>query len=396
MKSFKTLLCAVILAATSTPLRAQQNKQVQPSASRHEKAWQAESRKEWAPTFEHDLQTMKPKLAAIRQGKLSPHDSFVVYRRMMMDYSGLGLMKSTEAVAISNEWKEFMGQHPQLLAHPPTDIELPEERAAREAYEAARKKKIAEVNAEAKHFVPKDSESLDTLGYGRHMVLVYQYHLEFYDLPAGMEIKRKRPSRISPIQLYVNGQVVYRSNIAALELKPFKVMTFQHRIQTSRDGSGPLEFHNFIWVCDDLVGGYSFSTDEEYLILSRYPHGIMPWLNKSAEYKEFCGAISPEGKIIYQLPIKQHVPDTAFKLWDMNRDDTATRILVGRVITNTITAADASSEEGGGYAAGTVVHYIGDFRKTLLYIYPDKLETFTKKDGAKLDQALKKHGFISQ
>ena len=85
----------------------------------------------------------------------------------------------------------------------------------------------------------------------------------------------------------------------------------------------------------------------------------MPWINKSGEYGNFCGAISLAGKIIYELPIKQHLPDRLFE-FGASQGEKNMEIDIG--------SRNYPEEDSGE----TNVH---DFREALMWTYPNKLKT---------------------
>ena len=314
---------------------------------------------------------------------------------MLTDYGLLHSTGTAEAVQLSREYQVLFKKHPDYIQR--RFLRTHGQEARRKAAREAEEKKSQDMAEKRKNFVPSDTSIFGVLGYGHHAVVVYQYHVGFYNLPSNVVLKRQRPSPKAPLLLYSNGHVVLHDKTFIRDLKPFKVMTFQHKIQTSRRLSiaGPLEFRHFIWVCDDLLGGYVCSNDEECRILdNEYPatNGIIPWINQSGEYHQFCGAISPEGKIIYQIPFKQHMPDTALQLGRMNHEGTSIIIHVGEIITGK-EHCDDKNPLNADCDEGLPFNDIGNFRKNLIYTYPNRLEVFSTKDGDQFAKALMDHKF---
>jgi hypothetical protein len=125
----------------------------------------------------------------------------------------------------------------------------------------------------------------------------------------------------------------------------------------------------------------------------KYPdsNGWMPWVDKTAEYADFCGAISPEGEIIYRLPVKQHFPDTVYQVWQTNTAGTSIYLKVGSVYTKTVV------DDGNLVDAtpGEKIQVWGKCRQNLIYTFPDKLESFGPNDLDKFKNAMKAAGYTA-
>jgi hypothetical protein len=95
-------------------------------------------------------------------------------------------------------------------------------------------------------FVPKDLEVYGVQGYDHHAVLVYQYHLEFYDLPEDIVVGHEPEHPNNPPLLFKKGKREFIRDIPSLGLKPMNVMRFQHRIKFPSIAAH--EDRNFIWA----------------------------------------------------------------------------------------------------------------------------------------------------
>lgn len=333
-----------------------------------------------AQLLQNEVASLKPKLDEFHQGKRSDSDGLFLLWRIMADMNSLGQMDTPEWKSMLDEWKALRAKRPEFTTHPPMALE--ESKQVQQKAELDRQQRDQELAAKrASPFTPKDTKITAVLGYDQHAVFVYQYRVEFFNLPPDMKLTQERPG--SPVRLYNQGKTVSPRDTISLNLQPFKTITFKHRIQSSDGWSGPLK--NFVWVCDDVLSQYTGADDEEELILG---NKARTWMNESAEHSNFCGALSLDGKILYQLPIKQHAPDTAIKVFRTNSDGTTVWLEVGEVVEGKITDKDTESEQ----KPGTRYQYIGNYREILLYTYPDKLETFNINETDKIASAFKSHG----
>ena len=394
MKVFKILLYAAILAAAVMPLCAQGqgHQNSQPSASQQDlanrantKALREQIRLAIRKASQGKLAELQSMLKDYHAGKYTARQGHAILFRLLLTYSVLGSTQSLDCQAARAEYKQLRKEHPEFVKHPMQDlfnIELPSQKAARGAEEGHEQ----QLKEEAKNFMPTDSNVSAIYGYGNHAVFLYQFKLAFFNLPPEFEVKSRNPNSSLPIlTLYRNNQIIYNSEIspAKLGFKPFKVLSFYYDLQPAGE-IGPEKFKYFIWACEDVLhdGQYAGSNDNEREILEkRYNNGAMPWVDKSADYKNFCGAISLDGKIIYQLPIKQHSPDTLFNVSPiMNSSGTSIYINVGQRIYET-------DEDGNS------LPMIGKIRELLIYTYPNKLEKYNAENIAAIRKALIEHGF---
>ena len=331
-----------------------------------------------AKASRQDLDRLKPKLEEYRQGKRDAHDGYVIMFRMLQDYARLKEGGSPKAKALFEEFNQLKKQHPEAqksvswVVHSGSvtliknDFYTKGEKAAREA-EKTKEQKIKE---EAKTWEPSDINPQRLFGFGKRLVVQYQYKLAFYDLPPSVTIKNKFRVQLSngmvmkqdktnaPIGLFSGGQ-----EIPFTQFSPNKVMTFRHRIRilphrVNIQGNPNLFDHPF-WACIDLMNGYTpYSSKERKMVQEKGFLYQMPWTNSSGQYDNFCGAINLDGSIVYRLPIRQHLPDRILSLYHISPDGKRTVIIEGR----------ASSGVDDEFVVDPV-------RKTLIWEYPDKLKT---------------------
>ena len=316
--------------------------------------------------FARRIQKWQKQIDSCSPPSCDDSDRVVLLTRILINDRLLG--RGSDAAATMAQIRVILKKNPKLIHYG----QLPNQTHAELAEQEAEKQKREELAK--KSFVPKDSSCLGIMGEDRDAVFLYQYHLEFYHLPKDMPPLGN--SRNTPQAPYgICDQILPK-----YAWKPFKTMTFKHRI-SDVSGYERIKDVKIIWICPDELEGdyYSGSTDEERAIIqAKYHDKPMPWVNSSAEYGYFCGAISLDGKIVYQLPIRQHSPDTLFQFGDMGKEGKSLEIKVGKLMTG-------DGEDGPE-------SFVGDFWETLIWTYPDHLQTFEKKDAAGLSEALKKAG----
>lgn len=230
--------------------------------------------------------------------------------------------------------------------------------------------------ANAGSFSPKDSRPISIYGADHQAVIQYQHHLDFYTLPDSMTVRRKSPHARIEIYDSATKKSIGVRNLADLNRRPDKVVTFRNQIQLSR--FGPSEWH-FVWACDSVLELYSPSDKaEEQILKEKYPNGYR-LRDESSQEKEFCGAIGLDGKILYRLPRTQNPPHTIFSVGPTTPDGQVVIISVGSF-------EEVKNEDG------EVFQQVGHIREALVWTTPDKLETIQVKDAAQVNALLSTHG----
>src|SRR6185312_6903732 len=330
--------------------------------------------------YEKDVEQLKIKLEEYHQGKRDDNDGGAILSNLLHDYAVLGSSTTADASAVKAEWQNLLSKHPEFKSKHPR---LHEEVTAIEARKAAGK----ELEAKGKNFSPKDSRYFEIVGHDDEMALVYQYHVEFFKLPSSMKVERDQRAHF---HINVNGQAVRGGKgIRALGLKPIKTIWFAHRINAPHDIYESSD-SKFLFVCDDLMGAYSGSDAQESKVLwakSPDTNGTIKWTIASADYPEFCGAFSLGGEILFQLPIKQHLPDTVIQVWHTSRDGLSAELRVGEVIEMSVDAQHVVDS-----SIGEKITDFGNVRKVLIYTFPNSLETYDAVDDAGIKAARSAHG----
>ena len=201
-----------------------------------------------AQLLQYEVANLKPKLDEYHQGKRSDSDGFFLLWRIMADMNSLGQMDTPEWKAMLDEWKAIKLKRPEFATHPPMALE--DAKQAQRKADQERQQRAKELAAKrAAPFKPKDTKIVAVLGNDQRAVFIHQYRLEFLDLPSEMKLAQDRPG--APVRLYDQGKTVALRDVGALNLKPSKTMTFQHRLQFADGRAGPLK--NLVWVCDDIL-----------------------------------------------------------------------------------------------------------------------------------------------
>lgn len=181
--------------------------------------------------------------------------------------------------------------------------------------------------AEARKWVPSDSTPHMTYAFKDSRIVRYQYRLEFF----------KGNSK-----------------------KPVRVMRFKHSLlvephSSSWDGGN-------ILVQTNPESGYCATNDEEKrkILLLGGRYDCTPWINKAAEYENFCGIVSPAGEIVFQFPEEKR-PERWYSLVGIAAQGKRAAILVGPEGKIDQPADDAESDRGP------------IFDDIWIWEYPDKL-----------------------
>src|SRR5579859_888453 len=163
------LLCLSMLLCSSRAAYAQNSL----SPEQKHKQWE-----------EKELARWKAMLDEYRQGKRDDNDGAAIFFNVMHYYNVLRSSTTTEAIQAKKEWQALLVKHPDFRLNPPLHIH--EEIEARKAEQEL----VRTLDAKAESFTPKDSRVFNVLGYEGHMVLVYQYHIDFFHLPSSMKLER--------------------------------------------------------------------------------------------------------------------------------------------------------------------------------------------------------------
>lgn len=305
------------------------------------------------------LSDLKVQLDECRKGKRSEAEKYVILKRVLRTYGMLRQSDSADAKAVKKEWDELLKNHPEYVANPPT--ELKEETELRKKQDAEAKG----IKEKAGKFVPNDARVAGLYGADNKIMAQYQYRVDFFKLPKGTVVGGKK-----------NNIKILRGNseVSVSDMKPHKTLSFKSRIGVSP--ILPRTFSHPLWLCSDLLQGYSPNTDEEYKILEVKGHGSagMPWINSSGEYEDFCGVVSLDGEIIYRLPIAQHFPDKLLRVLEVSNEGKKAVIIMGEKMSYTQEDSDS--------------YMVGNPKQVYVWEYPDKLNNYAANDSSEEIQAV--------
>jgi hypothetical protein len=250
--------------------------------------------------LEQRVEKMQPLLDEFHQGKRDDSDGHAIVRKMLQYYSILGSTNTATFQGLLKEWQSLRQKHPEFVTSPP--LELHEHTERRANY----KKHADEIAARAQHFAPKDARA--TLFWsGKRLAAVFQRRIEFYEIPDGVNFVAVHGStdNIEPVHLHRRegaqvDSLSFRRGQTPVNLTPRKVITFGRMLT----GSGWTSYGAFAVTAS--TNGYIANDGDEQEILKRLDDDKRPftWNNPTADYQEFYGVISVDGKVLTEIPFK--------------------------------------------------------------------------------------------
>ncbi len=253
---------------------------------------QAESRELHHRAWQTDIAKWKPLLDQYHAGKLDDHDGTAILFHMLTDY---GLLHSTGTAAVealSQEYQALIKKHPDYM------INTPMRTHQQEAARGALKKKGQDLAEKRKNWTPQDGTTID-YHHGPYSAAVHQYRIDFAK----------------------NG-------------KKFKMITFGYPVMPAFGWNGSQPPNRKIFVIGRSKSGYTRDTLEEGAIMRQLESGGKDpsnWVQPNANYKEFYGVISIDGKVLAQIPFHQHIPDKALQPVFADPDGKFAAFLVGHM-----------------------------------------------------------------
>ena len=302
---------------------------------------------------------LQGKLDEYHQGRRNDEDGYVILWKMLHEYGEAQMSDSPEARTALQEWRKLSKLHPDYATHQP--MYLSEQKAS---LGRAQSKKL-DFEARARTWAPPDSQVMVLFGTGDRLVAVFQYRLEFYQLPKGQSLSAGVSAES------------FREAIEGHKIQAISAITFRHRIDVPHSPRD--DYGRSFWACTDLVHDYAArSRDEIGLMAARKRLGLKsPWVNASGKLEDFCGAIAPDGTEIYQLNIPQSAPDALLRVLQVSHDGERAAIMVGEKVTDEV--------DGGPE--------IGHPKKLLIWEYPSTLHELDAADRASAKAALSQYGF---
>lgn len=274
----------------------------------------------WREPVRKRLEKWREKLEQYHQGERDYRDGYIILHKMNHLYGVLREQDSPEAKAIAGEKEELLKAHPELRSL--AGFKLSEEIDRQDL-----KIKSGEARERAAtRWTPKDDEPIRVFGSNRlrRAVVRYQYRLDFFELPEGVQINVKPETSI--YGLYRGAAEVPLSS-----LTPKRTLSFKRKVNISPghfSGNHAVE-ENFL-VCMDFMRGYVPKTEEEQRILAPRMdfHGV-PWVNERGGYSQFCGVVSILGEIVFKFRFKQAFPGRLIRPITMSEDGRYAAIMIG-------------------------------------------------------------------
>ena len=283
--------------------------------------------------LKNQIKEFSQKIEEYRQGKRDDWDGYVLMFMTLQDYGLLGLNQSPECLKLLTEWRALVKKHPDYQKR--TSHEFSDQRKAREAWQ----KRQDEIKEKAKQpFVPKD-ERARRFCSGNRMAAIYQFRIEFYKLPSGVECHENSKGPWKMSDFYQFGLVHHGENI---DLKPYKIITFGQNLSSSEFGQFPAANcdgtkKNCMLIAISAHGhGYGGSDEKEQEIINEMDKEGHPykWHNPNADYQEFYGVITTDGKVLGSVPFHAHWPDMVIQPISIWPDGTALFAL-GKFVSDT-------------------------------------------------------------
>lgn len=272
---------------------------------------------------------LKQRLADYEAGNRDDRDGYIISNQLWFDYQGRKEDASGDAQHAKQVRERLLQKHPEFNSL--QDFRLSDK--IKHQANAQQQKKRAETAA--KGWTPSDSVPRKIYGQGQQAAVAYQFKLDFYDLPAGVEVKTVRGD--------TTGLFRGDKQIGPEELTPKKTLTFRRSFSLPIEGS-PLDYHRLLVCTSVLASGYNAMTNEETKAMRPLGHGShMEWTSKTGNFNHFCGIISLSGDVVYQFKITENPPTRVISPIGITFDGSRAAVMVGQKV---------SAEEGEGFFVG--------------------------------------------
>ncbi len=258
--------------------------------------------------FERKAKELYGAIKAAGWSQRSDHDQYVILSRFLA-YSGI--LSSTPTAHVDEAeglWKNLLDKNPRWKTRPPRDMNV------KEYHEAVKKQEneATTIKEKAKTWKPWGSVNTSSTPfyYGTYRASLHPYDFESY-------------------KEYPNNK-----------LKPFKVIKFGYPIESpwwkvhewqqtfEPDSVGKVK----IFALGTSIEGYQPESMEEQAvmgILKQEGEDPSHWVQPNADYKEFYGIISIDGKILARIPFHSHIPDKVLEPYYAAPDGNFAEFLVG-------------------------------------------------------------------
>ena len=287
------LFLAILIAAGSVAAFGQNNSAGQ-SSPYHYHAHLTPAQR---ANLERKAQGLYDVIKAPDWGQRSDHDQYVILSRFL---AFSGILSSTPTAHVDEAetlWKKLLDKNPQWKTRPPRDMNV------KEYHEAIQKQKdeAKTIEEKAKMWRPLDGAVM-VYHHGSFRAIIHPYHVDFF---------------------------------RALEKKPFKIITFGYPVMPIIGWNGVFPRDRKIFVLGRSDSGYQHQTMEEWGIMGKLEQeGKDPrnWVQPNADYKEFYGVISIDGKILARIPFHRHIPGLGLKPIFADPDGHFAAFLIGKMV----------------------------------------------------------------
>ncbi len=281
------------------------------------------------------IEGLKEKLREARQGKRDDSDRLAILYRLYMAHFALSEDLTPEARAYRAEGEELLRKHPEFKTNFPFDLR--EEREGRERRKRIAAQREASLAGKIKTFKPRDATA-KVFWDGDNLMAIHQRRIDFYKLPKGVECIVEYGGGQPVRTLRFNGRAAqgetsslsFRRGKDAVDLKPFKRITFGQALVFPSFVGSPAGCDKTAEHCRTVAvaaygHGYGASDGDEYEALLRLNEIGRPfhWTDAKADFQEFYGVVSIDGKVLGQVPFKANWPDIVLSPLYVYEDGTA-------------------------------------------------------------------------
>jgi hypothetical protein len=174
----------------------------------------------------------------------------------------------------------------------------------------------------AKGWVPPDNVPVRILINGRHAIGVFQFRLEFFNLPDDVQVKPNGTKFV----LLRDGQAISLS-----DLTPQKTLSFVHPTETLPHF--PDAIPSRFLACTAMLHDYyaRMNAEEEKNMAALGHRYAMPWTNKKGKQEQTCSVLTTSGDVVFSFGT-QHLPDKIFFPLDISADGKKAAVMVGEKV----------------------------------------------------------------
>lgn len=281
-----------------------------------------------------NIKQLRERLGEYSAGKRSDRDGYIILRLLLNNYQILG--DGSKISSIESQLKKLEYSHPEFKEI--TNSRLSDEidslkKETSEQSQATRK---------AAKWTPKDSSPLTFMGAGKDLVVRYQFRIDFYTLADGVNFDRTTQSLSRRL---LDGTTV---PLKLSDIRPRRTLSFRQSFDhlpfiVEGPWRGPM------LVCTHpfkSVYGSRDAEEERGLEAKGYVN-TMPYTYPQGDLKDFCGAISVAGDILYRFPVKPPTNEIVFAPVGA-KEDGKVAIAFGKRI-NVFDGDSASAKSGNFY-----------------------------------------------